>query len=160
MGPITPAGCCSLLRKSMVAPATSHARPPSWIADTIRLLAGLPAGPGPIRLAPRMIEIAGVIGDRAVMETEAVLRTSVATLTLLMLLPAAAQPLRPAVKQAQCPLGYMQSGGYCMPMGRNPPSAVPKRPPVASPLSRFLLPRGTWHPGDRRQSERRPSSVA
>jgi hypothetical protein len=91
-----------------------------------------------------MIEIADVIGDRAVMETEAVLRTSAATLTLLMLvLPAAAQPLRPAVKQAQCPLGYMQSGGYCMPMGRNPPSAVPKRPPVASPLSRFQLPRGT-----------------
>jgi hypothetical protein len=82
--------------------------------------------------------------DGAVMETEAVVRASVATLTLLMLaLPAAAQPLRPAVKQAQCPLGYMQSGGYCMPMGRNPPSAVPKRPPVASPLSRFLLPRGT-----------------
>ena len=64
-----------------------------------------------------MIAIAGVIGDQAVMETEAVLRTSVATLTLLMLvLPAAAQqPLRPAVKQVQCPLGTMQSGGYCMP---------------------------------------------
>jgi hypothetical protein len=147
MGPITPAGCCSLLRKSMAAPATSRVRPPSskWIADTIRPLAALPAGPGSIRLAPRMIEIAGVTGDRAVMETEAVLRTSVATLMFLMLvLPAAAQPLRPAVKQAQCPLGYMQSGGFCMPMGRTPPSAIPKRPPVASPpLSRFLLPRGT-----------------
>ena len=130
----------------MVALATSRARLPSkWIADTIRLLAGRPAEPGPIRLAPRMIEIADVIGDRAVTETEAVLRTSVATLTLLMLvLPAAAQPLRPAVKQVQCPLGYMQSGGYCMPMGRNQPSAIPKRPPVASPpLNRFLLPRGT-----------------
>jgi hypothetical protein len=130
----------------MVAPATIPVRPRSsrWIGDTIRLLLGRPAGPGPIRLAARMIEIADVIGDRAVMETEAVLRTSVVTLTLLMLvLPAAAQPLRPAVKQAQCPLGYMQSGGYCMPMGRNPPSAIPKRPPVASPLSRFLLPRGT-----------------
>jgi hypothetical protein len=104
----------------------------------------LPAGPGPIRFAPFMIEIAGVIGDRAVMETEAVLRTSVATLSLLMLvLPATAQPLRPAVKQVQCPLGTMQSGGFCMPMGRNPPSAIPKRPPVASPLSRSLLPRGS-----------------
>jgi hypothetical protein len=130
----------------MVAPATIRARLPSsrWIADTIRPLAGLPAEPGPIRLAPRMIEIADVTGDRAVMETEAVLRISVATLTLLMLvLSAATQPLRPAVKQVQCPLGYMQSGGYCMPMGRNPPSAIPKRPPVASPLSRSLLPRGS-----------------
>ena len=80
------------------------------------------------------------------METEAVLRVSVATLTLLALvLPAAAQqqPLRPAVKQVQCPLGSMQSGGFCMSMGRNPPSAVPKRPPVAKPLGRFVLPRGT-----------------
>jgi hypothetical protein len=92
-----------------------------------------------------MIEIGDVIGDRAVMETEAVLRTSLATLALLILiLPAAAQrPLRPAVKQVQCPLGTMQSGGFCMPMGRNPPSAIPKRPPVASPLTRSLLPRGS-----------------
>jgi hypothetical protein len=74
-----------------------------------------------------------------------VLRTSVATLTFLMLVPpTAAQPLRPAVKQAQCPVGTMQSGGYCMPMGRNPSSAIPKRPPVASPpLNRLLLPKGT-----------------
>jgi hypothetical protein len=146
MGPITPAGCCSLLRTSMVAPAGSRVRPPSSrrIADTIRPPAGLLAAPDPIRLAPRMIEIADVIGDRAVMGTDAVLRTSVATLALLMLvLPTAAQPLRPAVKQVQCPLGTMQSGGYCMPMGRNPPSAIPKRPPVASPLSRSLLPRGS-----------------
>ena len=147
MGAIAPAGCCSLLRKSTVAPAGSRVRPPSSrrIADTIRPPAGLLAGPGPIRRAHSMIEIAGVIGDRAVMETDAVLRTSVATLALLMLvLPAAGQqPLRPAVKQVQCPLGTMQSGGYCMPMGRNPPSAIPKRPPVASPLSRSLLPRGS-----------------
>jgi hypothetical protein len=89
--------------------------------------------------------IAGVTGDRAAMETEAVLRISVATLALLILvLPAAAQqPLRPAVKQVQCPLGTMQSGGFCMPMGRNPPSAIPKRPPVTSPLTRSLLPRGS-----------------
>jgi hypothetical protein len=91
-----------------------------------------------------MIEIAGATGDQAVMETEAVLRTPVATLALLMLvLPAAAQPLRPAVKQIQCPLGTMQSGGYCMPLGRNLPPAIPKRPPVASPLGRSLLPRGS-----------------
>lgn len=37
-----------------------------------------------------------------------------------LVLPAAAQPLRPALKQAQCPLGYMQSAGYCMPMTRSP----------------------------------------
>jgi len=110
------------------------------------MLLGEPrAGPGRIRLAPSTIAIVGVIGDRAVMETEAVLGISVATLTLLALvLPAVAQqPLRPAVKQVQCPLGTMQSGGFCMSMGRNPPSAVPKRPPVAKPLGRFVLPRGT-----------------
>ena len=40
--------------------------------------------------------------------------TAVATLTLLLavVLPTAAQPLRPALKQAHCPVGYMQSGGY------------------------------------------------
>ena len=101
-----------------------------------------------------MIEIAGVTGDRAVMETEAVLRTSVVTLTLLMLvLPAAAQPLRPAVKQAQCPLGYMQTGGFCMPMGRDPPSAIPKRPPVASPPLSLPAPKGhliPWRSSTRR----------
>jgi hypothetical protein len=37
-----------------------------WIADTIRLLVGLPADPGPTRPAPRMIAIADVIADRAV----------------------------------------------------------------------------------------------
>jgi hypothetical protein len=50
----------------------------------------------------------------------------VATLVMLMVLtPAAAAPI-PAVKSAQCPFGYMQSGGYCTPMFRVAPSAVPK----------------------------------
>jgi hypothetical protein len=45
---------------------------------------------------------------------------------LAVLTPAAAAPLIPAVKSAQCPFGYMQSGGYCMPMSRPAPAAVPK----------------------------------
>ena len=46
--------------------------------------------------------------------------------TLVVLTPAAAAPLIPAVKSAQCPFGYMQSGGYCMPMSRPAPAAVPR----------------------------------
>jgi hypothetical protein len=59
----------------------------------------------------------------------AVAMRAVATLTLLLavVLPTAAQPLRPALKQAQCPVGYMQSGGYCMPLFRNVPSSDEKR---------------------------------
>jgi hypothetical protein len=54
---------------------------------------------------------------------------AVATLTLLLalVLPAAAQPLRPALKQAQCPVGSMQSGGYCTPLLRNAPPSTEKR---------------------------------
>ena len=45
---------------------------------------------------------------------------AVATLALLLavVLPAAGEPLRPALKQAQCPVGSMQSGGYCTPLLR------------------------------------------
>jgi hypothetical protein len=54
----------------------------------------------------------------------------VAALTTLVMLfvltPAVAAPLIPAVKSAQCPFGYMQSGGYCMPMSRPAPAAIPK----------------------------------
>ena len=52
-----------------------------------------------------------------------------ALITLVMLAvltPAAAAPLIPAVKSAQCPFGYMQSGGYCMPMSRPAPAAGPQ----------------------------------
>jgi hypothetical protein len=54
---------------------------------------------------------------------------AVATLALLLavVLPAAAQPLRPALKQAQCPVGSMQSGGYCTPLLRNAPPSIEKR---------------------------------
>jgi len=56
--------------------------------------------------------------------------SSVVALTTLVILavltPAAAAPLIPAVKSAQCPFGYMQSGGYCMPMSRPAPAAGPK----------------------------------
>jgi hypothetical protein len=44
---------------------------------------------------------------------------------LAVVLPAAAAPI-PAVKTAQCPPGHMQSGGYCTPLLRSPPAAVPK----------------------------------
>ena len=57
--------------------------------------------------------------------------SSIAALTTLAMLvvltpAAAAAPLIPAVKSAQCPFGYMQSGGYCMPVSRPAPAAVPK----------------------------------
>jgi len=54
---------------------------------------------------------------------------AVATLALLLalVLPAAAEPLRPALKQAQCPVGSMQSGGYCTPLLRNAPPSTEKR---------------------------------
>jgi hypothetical protein len=56
--------------------------------------------------------------------------SSVAALITLFILavltPAAAAPLIPAVKSAQCPFGYMQSGGYCMPMSRPAPAGIPK----------------------------------
>ena len=45
---------------------------------------------------------------------------------LVVLTPAAAAPLIPAVKNAQCPFGYMQNGGYCRPLSRPDPVAVPK----------------------------------
>lgn len=57
------------------------------------------------------------------MSPVAVLNTLV---MLFVLTPAGAAPLIPAVKSAQCPFGYMQSGGYCMPMSRPAPAAIPK----------------------------------
>jgi hypothetical protein len=44
---------------------------------------------------------------------------------LIVVMPAAAAPI-PAVKSAQCPPGHMQSGGYCTPLLRTPPAAIPK----------------------------------
>src|SRR6516164_349337 len=41
--------------------------------------------------------------------------------TLVVLTPAAAAPLIPAVKSAQCPFGYMQSGGFACPCLVLPP---------------------------------------
>jgi len=56
--------------------------------------------------------------------------SSIAALIILVILavlmPAAAAPLIPAVKSAQYPFGYMQSGGYCMPISRPAPAGVPK----------------------------------
>ena len=39
---------------------------------------------------------------------------------------AIAEPL-PVVKQGTCPPGYRESGGYCAPMTRDAPDAIPKR---------------------------------
>jgi hypothetical protein len=52
----------------------------------------------------------------------AVRMSLVATLAMLMLMlmPAAAASI-PAVKSAQCPPGYIVSGGYCTPMFRPAP---------------------------------------
>jgi len=71
---------------------------------------------------------------------------AVATLALLLalVLPGAGEPLRPALKQAQCPVGSMQSGGYCAPIFRSaPPSAekrglVPLAPRKAVPQSPYV----------------------
>jgi hypothetical protein len=55
-------------------------------------------------------------------------RTMIRTAGLLLLtfLPsAAAQPL-PQPKSGQCPAGYSQSGGFCAPMRRDAPAAIPK----------------------------------
>ena len=43
----------------------------------------------------------------------------------MALMPAATAPM-PAVKSAQCPPGHMVSGGFCAPLFRMPPAAVPK----------------------------------
>jgi hypothetical protein len=45
---------------------------------------------------------------------------------MLLLMPAAAASI-PAVKSAQCPPGYIVSGGYCTPMFRPAPGL--RRPP-------------------------------
>ena len=60
----------------------------------------------------------------------------VATLAMLLmaLMPAAAAPM-PAVKSAQCPPGHMVSGGYCTPLFRVAPPAVPKVMPCPNRLT-------------------------
>jgi hypothetical protein len=65
---------------------------------------------------------------------------ALATLALLLavVLPAAGEPLRPALKQAQCPVGSMQSGGYCTPLLRSAPTSAEKR---------GLVPRSPLAPG-------------
>ena len=77
---------------------------------------------------------------------------TVAALALLLALvpPAAAQPLRSALKQAQCPVGSMQSGGYCTPLLRNAPPSTEKRglaprSPLIPRKAFRLTPSGTRH---------------
>ena len=74
---------------------------------------------------------------------------ALATLALLLAVvpPTAAQPLRPALKQAQCPAGSMQSGGYCTPLLRSAPTEkrglvprsplIPRKAVPQSPYVRF-----------------------
>jgi len=81
--------------------------------------------------------------------TLAIAMKAVATLALLLavVLPAAGEPLRLALKQAQCPVGSMQSGGYCTPLLRSAPTEkrglvprsplVPRKAVPQSPYVRF-----------------------
>ena len=81
----------------------------------------------------------------------------VATLTLLTLLMPAAAASIPAVKSAQCPPGYIVSGGNCTPMfrpapGLRGPSLSGKRDfktrdegTETASLIQFLLRRGATH---------------
>jgi hypothetical protein len=75
---------------------------------------------------------------------------ALATLALLLavVLPAAGEPLRPALKQAQCPVGSMQSGGYCTPLLRSAPPSAEKRGSVPrSPLiPRKAVPQSPYAP--------------
>ena len=75
---------------------------------------------------------------------------AVATLALLLavVLPAAAQSLRPALKQAQCPVGSMQSGGYCTPLFRNAPPSTEKRgsAPRSPLVPRKVVPQSPYAP--------------
>jgi hypothetical protein len=75
---------------------------------------------------------------------------ALATLALLLavVLPAAGEPLRPALKQAQCPVGSMQSGGYCTPMLRSAPPSAEKRGlvPRSSLAPRKAFPQSPYAP--------------
>ena len=66
------------------------------------------------------------IERRCVREDPLMIKPVATFATLLMvLMPAAATPM-PAVKSAQCAPGHMVSGGFCAPLFRMPPAAVPK----------------------------------
>ena len=53
------------------------------------------------------------------------LLTTAALALALITSPALAGPL-PYPKQGQCAPGYRESGGYCAPMRRDAPAAIPK----------------------------------
>ncbi len=73
---------------------------------------------------------------------------ALATLALLLavVLPAAAEPLRPALKQAQCPVGSMQSGGYCTPLLRSAPTEKRGLVPRSPLVPRKVLPQSPYAP--------------
>jgi hypothetical protein len=53
-------------------------------------------------------------------------RTTLATIIAVALASSAlAQPL-PVPKTGPCPSGYRESGGFCAPMTRDAPAAIPK----------------------------------
>jgi uncharacterized membrane protein YtjA (UPF0391 family) len=67
----------------------------------------------------------GALASEACYVGEIMTRFVVTLAMLIVVMPAAAAPI-PAVKSAQCPPGHMQSGGYCTPLLRTPPAAIPK----------------------------------
>jgi hypothetical protein len=54
-----------------------------------------------------------------------VLLAAITLITVTLVGIVRAQPL-PQPKVGQCPSGYTESGGYCTPMRRDAPAAVPK----------------------------------
>ena len=60
----------------------------------------------------------------------ALTRSGALAMLMLMLMPATAASI-PAVKSAQCPPGYIVSGGYCTPMFRPAPGLWPYCPGIA-----------------------------
>src|SRR5262249_60161288 len=85
--------------------------------------------PTRLALARRYLYQATPVDRRSTSMALSVAMRAVATFTLLLalVLPAAAQPLRPALKQPQCPVGSMHSGGHCPPPLRNTPPS-PEEP--------------------------------
>ena len=74
-----------------------------------------------------------------------------ATASLAIVTTAALAGPLPYPKQGQCAPGYRESGGYCAPMQRNAPQAIPKLPGKQCPSG---YARGAHYCTDMRRSQR------